>query len=928
MSNTKSDKQVKSKPQQGIVYGVPSGDSLSIVPSGGQIKDEFTLYLSGIQAPKINHSYPQAKGTPEEPFAWASREFLRKKCIGRRVTYTIQNVIEGSANPVRAHGTAKLGDADLATLVVSEGWATVRVSATGKVRPETEELLDHQEQARSLHAGMFSPANKKLAARPDSSKETGIHFFDALPADKTAAGVVERIHSGSALKVSFAGHGHYTPVVSLAGLVAPGVRWDAARGALVETEAGGMRAYEFLYAHVLHRDVAVTFLGCDKFDALFARATVLGRDLGVELVKMGLAKVADWSLAQVTDPAYRASLTAAQEHAMKARAGLWKDPEAAAASSKTTKTTKASSSSSSSSSAAALADEFEGTVVDIPSAGAIVVEHGGKERRLMLASIRVPKQFREKRDPTRKELVDNMYAFEGRATLRAAIFGRAVLCKKRYDRPPAKDAPKQGQQQDSSFWDVYYKGENVALALVKKGLAEAVMHKAGEPRSNEYSALCMAEKRAQGAKLGVFADAEKVVVKRVNDLTLDQTRMHSEAFLPFLRNVRGELKCTVEYVFSATRFKVYIPAQNCMVAVCVAGVTAPRQGQKHADEALAHMRRLVHMRDLKASGFDMVDKGGNFIANLSFNGESLAVNLVKNGYAQVSESGHRSLASSALEAAEKKARDARLHIWESWVPEEELAAAAEAQAKEARPKEIAEIVVSDPCTYAHFFIQNAKDVDVADELAERLAYAMEEPEYQQLARFAAMPPKNPAEMFLAYFAEDDMWYRAKALPRNSPLAPAAGPAAAAGTTLVQFVDYGTVTRATKGEMKPLPKGFEVTPQIAQKAALAYVLLPKPGDEYYDDFADYFDELTCDRKIKAVIEYVEGGVHYVTLLDAKNNNINYDIVRNGLARLAKDKKAKSAAADPAVKALAEAEMFARKNRKGMWSYGDIDSDPEN
>lgn len=923
-SNGKTDKQAKGKPQQGIVYGVPSGDSLSIVPVGGHLKDEFTLYLSGIQAPKINHSYPQSKGTPEEPFAWASREFLRKKCIGKRVTYTIQNVVEGSSSPVRAHGTAQLGDDDLSELVVGSGWATVRVGS-GKVRPETEDLLDLQERAMSLQAGIFSPSNKHLSVRPDSSRETGIHFYDSLPSGKTAAGVIERIHSGSSLKISFAGHGHYTPIVSLAGLVAPGVRWDAARGALVETEAGGMRAYEFLYSHVLHRDVSVAFLGCDKFDALFARATVLGRDLGVELVRMGLARVADWSLAQVADPAYRAALVAAQAQAQKARAGLWKDPSAAASAPKSA----ASSAAASSENSGEEEDEFEGTVVDIPGAGALVVEHRGRERRLMLASIRVPKQFREKRDPTRKEALDNMYAFEGRAALRAAVFGRAVLCKKRYDRsaPAASNAAAAAGKQDSSFWDVYYKGENVALALVKKGLAEAVVHKAGEPRSSEYSALCMAEKRAQGAQLGVFADAAKVVVKRVNDLTLEQSHARSEAFLPFLRNVRGDVKCTVEYVFSGTRFKLYVPSQNCMISACVAGVTAPRKDQKYADEALAHMRRLVHMRDVKAASFEVVDKGGNFIANLTFNGESLAVHLVKNGYAQVSESGHRSLAAAALEAAEKKARDARLRIWEDWVPEEELAAAAERAALEPRPKEIADIVVCDPGTYAHFFIQNEKDVDVAEELAERLAYAMEEPEYQQLARFAEMPPKNPADMFLAYFAEDEMWYRAKALPRNSPLAAAAAGPAEPGTTLVQYVDYGTVARVAKSEMKPLPKGFEITPQIAQKAALAYVLLPRPGDEYYDDFADYFDELTCDRKIKAVVEYVEGGVHYVTLLDVKNNNINYDIVVNGLARLAKDKRAKAAAADPAVKALAEAETFARKNNKGMWRYGDIGSDPE-
>lgn len=920
---SKSEKQPKYKPQQGIVYGVPSGDTLTIVPVGSTLKDEITLYISSIQAPKINHAYPQSKGVAEEPFAWASREYLRKKCIGRRVTYTVQNVIEGTN---RVHATVKLGEENLAESIVGEGWATVRMSQGGnssKLRPEQEALLDLQERATSLKIGIFSNSGKKDSIRPDSSKMTGIRFFDSLPPSKAATGVIERIHSGNSLKIEFPEFRHFTPIVSLAGIVAPGVKWDVSKNALVETEAGGMRAYEFLYSHVLNREVTITFLGCDKFDALFARATVLGRDLATELVKMGLAKVADWTLSQVSDAEYRAALVAAQEQAVKSHAGMWKDANGPSAISNLKKAAVSTSVDTDN-------DNVEGTVVDIPNAGTIVVEDdkSKKQVRMMLASVRVPKQFRDKRDPTRKEQIDNMFAFEGRLALKALVFARKVVCKRRYDRaPPAGQA---GKTQDSSFWDVYYKGANIANELIQKGLAEVVLHKAGEPRSNEYSAFCMAEKRAQGAKLGVFADESKVVVKRVNDLTVDQSRMHSEGFLPFLRTVRGELKCSVEYVFSATRVKLYIPAQNCMISACIAGVTAPKQGQKYADEGLDFMRRLVHMRDLKASSFDMVDKGGNFIATLTFNGENLAVTLVKNGFAQVSESGHRSLASSALEAAEKKAQEAKLRIWEAWNPNSEIEAEQDASAKEAKPKDIAEIVVSDPSTYSLFYIQNAKDVEVAEELAERLADAMEEPEYQQLARFTTMPPKSAGEMFLAYFAEDDMWYRAKVIPRNSPVAQAAvgSGAGGAGTTLVQYIDYGTVARVTKGEMKPIPKGFEVTPQIAQRAALAYVLVPKSDDEYFEDFADYFDSVTCNKDVKAVVEYVESGTHFVTLLDTKNNNLNYDMVRSGLARLAKDKRTKVSANDPAVRALAEAENFARVNRKGMWSYGDIDSDPEN
>ena len=39
------------------------------------------LSLASLQAPKLG----RAPGIPDEQFAWDSREFLRKKCIGKQV---------------------------------------------------------------------------------------------------------------------------------------------------------------------------------------------------------------------------------------------------------------------------------------------------------------------------------------------------------------------------------------------------------------------------------------------------------------------------------------------------------------------------------------------------------------------------------------------------------------------------------------------------------------------------------------------------------------------------------------------------------------------------------------------------------------------------------------------------------------------------
>lgn len=44
---------------------------------------EMQVSLASLQAPKLG----RAPGIPDEQFAWDSREFLRKKCIGKQVQF-------------------------------------------------------------------------------------------------------------------------------------------------------------------------------------------------------------------------------------------------------------------------------------------------------------------------------------------------------------------------------------------------------------------------------------------------------------------------------------------------------------------------------------------------------------------------------------------------------------------------------------------------------------------------------------------------------------------------------------------------------------------------------------------------------------------------------------------------------------------------
>jgi endonuclease YncB( thermonuclease family) len=68
-------------------------------------------------------SFPQARrDTKDEPWAWQSREYLRKKVIGKAVVFKVDYTVP-SIN--REFGSVFLDDSNLAIDVVANGWARV-----------------------------------------------------------------------------------------------------------------------------------------------------------------------------------------------------------------------------------------------------------------------------------------------------------------------------------------------------------------------------------------------------------------------------------------------------------------------------------------------------------------------------------------------------------------------------------------------------------------------------------------------------------------------------------------------------------------------------------------------------------------------------------------------------------------------------------
>lgn len=102
------------------VKAVPSGDSLVLTAKSSNKPGpppERTITLSSLIAPRLAR-----RGGVDEPFAWESREFLRKLCIGKDVIFKIDYAVPSIG---REFGSVFINDQNVGALIVSEGWAKV-----------------------------------------------------------------------------------------------------------------------------------------------------------------------------------------------------------------------------------------------------------------------------------------------------------------------------------------------------------------------------------------------------------------------------------------------------------------------------------------------------------------------------------------------------------------------------------------------------------------------------------------------------------------------------------------------------------------------------------------------------------------------------------------------------------------------------------
>jgi staphylococcal nuclease domain-containing protein 1 len=908
----------------GIVKEVQSGDSLVVVGAavdGSGLLPERNITLSGILAPKLGRGRAGA-GAQDAPFAWAAREFLRQRLVGQQIYFVINHKDETTS---REFANVTFQGEDLATLLLKSGLVSVKPAKDGKAPPERKALLDIEAAAKAAGAGQWT-SDRSIATtqvrivnwEPDARALFEKHRGFPLPA------IVDQVRDGSTLRCELLGErgvlSHVMITLYLAGLRAPNVPLsedfikrqrenkkkagnddedDERPISNTKAEPLAKEAQQFTEMRLLNREVDVILQGIDAFGHFFGTVRFHRGNISLKLLEKGFAKVVAWS-ARLTGEADK--YISAQSQAKAAKAGIWEDYEGGDEKE----------------------DNIEGKavsvrVVEVSSGDTIkVVDEKGNETRHPFASIRAPRMGNARRDEPAQP-----WGWEAREYVRRSLIGRTVQMIEEYTRElrPNTGEVKRGKKaapapaaEIQRYVTVIYNKENISEQLVLRGLANVIRHRPEEPRAIDYDLLQSAEAKATEAKKGQHG---KTTFQRVTDLSSrggdDRKTTSGSRASSYLNDLKNsEFEAVVEYVFSGSRLKLYVPSHGILVSFVLGGIQtkAPKDDAfPIGDNAASFTKELVFQQTVRVT-VDSLDKGDSFIGAISIGDVSLGVRLLQEGLATVYRSGPADQARASYtgpyDAAEQQAKDAKRGWWVDHVAgSDDGIAAASGEGK------MYTVQVTEIKDAATFYVHVKGDPNVEDVEAKVKAFnedVKDAPEDFKVSAGDIVAAKWGVE------GQEPSYYRVKIerVIGNDKYR-------------VFFIDYGNSDVVTLDTLRPLTEGLAELPAIARSCQLAGVMAPFQHSEYSEQASYAFNDLAMGKELLARVEVVRDDQWLVTLnTESTPVSINAQLVSEGWVKLQKRPPRKLI---EYVRGMISYKEDAKKYRRGQFENGSFSDEEE-
>lgn len=875
----------------GIVKQVQDGGNITIrgQPRNGPPPQE-TLALSELEPLRLaRRPSPQNPGQNDDPWAWESREFLRKLLIGQSVLWTVSHTIPSG----KKFGQILIGSTDpetaenVAVKLIAEGLAKCRDNCSDPAYTEA------QEAAKSAQKGQWSEEPMSAHVRNVTWEvENPRQLVDTF-ANQPIDAIIENVRDGSTVR-AFLLPDFYHITLMMSGMRCPGQKmgYDGKPDPYDKEEFCDQATY-FTESRLLQREVKIILESVNNKNFIGSIVHPMG-NIAEALLNEGLAKCVDWSLACVTGgpEKYRLAQAAAKEKRLR----LWQDwvPTGPVISAKD--------------------KEFTGKVVEIVNGDAIMVKKNKTEvKKVFLASIRPPKLEGDRPQGPFRPLYDVPFMFEAREFMRKKLIGQNVHVIVDYIQPSSED--NNGYSYPEKICGtITIGGVNVAEALVSKGLATVVKYKAGDDqRSSHFDDLLSAEDKAKKSAKGMHSTKGNTG-RRIADLAGDVNK--SKQFLPFLQRA-GRMQAVVEFVASGSRFRVYIPRETCVITFLLAGISCPRAGrtmpggivaeaEPWGDEAMAFVKEMILQREVEIE-VEQIDKGGNFIGWCFVDNTNISVALVEGGYACSHFTAEKSNYGRLIAVSEENAKRSKEKRWANYV---EQAATVDDDKDGDDKKDDSErkvkhetVVVTEVTDDAHIYAQH---VDEGPKLVGLMNQLREE--FQQNPPLAGSYQPRKGEVCAAKFVDDE-WYRVK-VEKVTPT-----------EATVLYMDYGNRATIPKAKCGNLPASFLGLPAFAKEYALAFMTLA-PDEEYAASGIAAIKEDLLDRKVKLNTEYKDGSLAYVTVFNDSNEDLGKNLIQDGLMMADKVRGRRFA---KMVTSYVEAQDKAKRDHLNIWEYGDITGD---